>query len=874
MVRIIGFIFGFLIKAIGHALGFVAKNIYISIRRFSMDPKNKNLIWNMKSIFMLLVCILCFVWLVGVYQDEIYGIHRVVFYRAIPLLIVCFFGHTIYSSPLFFKNTYSKPLIQTFLNVLSSLAAGQIIQKYVGNNKGLLISLGITIFVVGITLYYTLYYGIESTIYAKLKRATEANSSDKKKGRVKDLDKLNFKNIPLQDIDKRGCLEYLRFISEKAELELFNTLPTPEKQSQLMRINRLGRAQHTQIIGGTGSGKTLLSTNLVVQDLLNDYIGTTIIEPKGSYITRLANFMDRVNRPYHRLDPLHPDSDAINPFFVPEGAEVEPMIEANVSAFHGYLGPDTEQYFQSRQTQLLRVGIKALKLARGNDCTYNDLERLILPTGDEFRSELLSELVDDLHQVPELQEYTRTMANNRLMEHAMKTYSGLYDYLSELTSNKYIQKIFCRPSTFNIDDVLENGKVVLVNGAYGKLQTLTYTVGRLYLNLLKASVFRRDISGDARPHSITIDEAEMFADGEFSTFLEMSREFEAYITVIHQGNAQLSDVSERLEAMVKQNAVQKFIMAGLENEDAEYYAQMFGEEYQLGVSTGTDEMNITGFQTRFNEEKRFNVLPAEILKLKGFNPTTGEPGECLFRGVENNVRLDTVKGLVYPLPLELFKPVKEDIEIDEQQEETDNTQKYHDESMSPSQSPDKKKRKRKRKRHRGQQELQERGEELNGEENVNTEKSEKQPKPKEKNEEAFEKNRPKIDMRKREKIVTNDQTEISGDESTQTETTTIRNPLWDSVSEEKHGETDDNAVYEEMETKQQERQPENEVDVKQEVASTSETEPNLSEEQDKKEAQSSKEDTSLNENKFETAKIGELQLHVANKVRKRITPEK
>lgn len=400
--------------------------------------------------------------------------------------------------------------------------------------------------------------------------------------------------------------------------------------------------------------------------MLNDYIGSTIIEPKGSLINRLAHFLTRVGRPFRRLDPQCETTDCLNPLFVPEGEDIEPMIEANVSAFHGYLGPDAEIFFKNRSTNLMRVCIKALKLAYGNNCGYNELDRLVQPMNDDYRAEVLSVIIEKgfEKQVGLLREYTRNMAaNEKTREYTEKTNSNLYDYLTMLTSNRHIQKILCGPSTFNIDDAIKNGEIILVNGAYGTLQTLTYTVGRLFINLVRASTFRRDIKGEIRPHQITIDEIEMFADEEFSTFLEMAREFEVFVRVIHQGNEQLNDVSKRLGAMVKQNAVQKYLLAGLENEDADYYASMIGEFYEIGQSSGTDEMSTTGFKTQIKEEKRFKVLPSEILQLKGYNPETGESGECLFRQVHNNVRLEPVKGLFKPLPRVLFSPlVSEKIE--------------------------------------------------------------------------------------------------------------------------------------------------------------------------------------------------------------------
>lgn len=659
-------VLGGVLSAVAHMMAFIFKSSYIAVRRFAMDPANKNTIWNLQAFTMLCLLILCFLWLVGIYQDLFLGIREPVFFRAIPLLIPCFLGHIIYSCPALFKNSYSKPLIQTFLNALSILAAGQLLMKFVPIKVGLLISIMLLVSTVSITLYYTLHLSIKKTTWNKLNKVVEEIEIQEKqldipKESTKESDhKVSELNLETIDLNEKGCLSHLRYYSEDCIRELFHTVPTKDRQSELMTLNRNDRPQHSQYIGGTGAGKTLLATNLITQDLLNDYIGSTIIEPKGSLIRRLANFNDRIGRPYYRLDPEYEFSDCFNPLYVTEGGDIEPMIEANVSAFHAYLGPDAVQYFKSRATNLLRVGIKALKYAYGNEVTFNELDRLVQPLNDDYRSEVLHELrmKGKDNMVPLLKEYTRNMAGSqKTQEHTMQTYSNLYDYLSELTSNRHIQKIFCGPSTFNIDDVLDNGKVVLVNGAYGTLQTLTYTVGRLFLNMFRASTFRREVKNDMRPHQLTVDEIEMFADEEFSTFMEMAREFELYVDVIHQGNEQLEDVSKRLGSMVKQNAVQKFILAGLEVEDAKYYADMISEEYKISVSSGTDEMATAGFKTQLKEEKRYTILPKEILHLKGYNPETGDYGECLFRRVHNNVREEPVIGMILPLSRRLFAPL-------------------------------------------------------------------------------------------------------------------------------------------------------------------------------------------------------------------------
>jgi hypothetical protein len=327
---------------------------------------------------------------------------------------------------------------------------------FVTTTRSLIIT-GILIgFVIWMTLYYTLHKNIRSTIFNKLHREVEKVKSEKRDEKINNVVRrgnnqkeksLGITEVALKQVDlsQKGCLKHLRYYSEECKLELFNTVPTKTRQSELVTLGWNDRTLHGQIIGGTGAGKTLFATNIIVQDILNDYIVSTIIEPKGSLIKRLSNFLDRVGRPYHRLDPEYEFTDIWNPFYIPEGGEIEPMIEANVSAFHGYLGPEAVEYFKSRSTNLLRVGIKALKLVYGNDCTYNELDRLIQPINDDYRAEVIAALRGKENQIPLLLEYTRNMADtSKMQEHTMQTYSNLYDYLSELTSNKYIQRILAQ----------------------------------------------------------------------------------------------------------------------------------------------------------------------------------------------------------------------------------------------------------------------------------------------------------------------------------------------------------------------------------------------------------------------------------------------
>lgn len=672
-MKFISMIISGFFSVLGHLLAFVLKHIYMAAKQFSRNKKNSLKIWNMKAIFWLTITIIMFLLLVARYQDAIFAGREPSLYVAIPGLFLFLSGHTIYSSPILRDVTGIKVLVKTLQFSLAVLAGGQILLRFLPLAFVLPITLIMVITTIAFIMKKTVFSPKDDSVFSKL--ITLVEQTEEKRGgaelakSIKVINKiirkekgtLSFEESSLEgvDLNQKGCLSHLRYHDPTAKLDLFYTVPTKDVEEQLISISLHDRVQHSQNLGGTGAGKTMLATTKLVQDFLNDAVGVTLLEPKGALIGRMSNFADRVGRTYFLLDPTNEYSDCLNPLYVPDGEDIEQMIEANISAFHAWLGPDAKQFFKGRSTGLIRTSIKALKLAYGNNCGFNDLFEIIDPAGHDKRAEVLHLLQHQKDLVSNLESYHKNLAGpQKLMEYTIQTYSGAYDYMLELTSNKYFQRMFCRASTFTIDEVMNEGKVLLINAAYGQLQALTYTVGKLVLSLIRASTMRRRVAEGLVPHAVYIDEVEMFADSELSIFFEMAREFNTPVEVIHQGNEQLKDESKRLAAMIKQNAAQKFILAGLEVEDAEYYSKLFLEDYVPTLSSGTDEMSTTGYNTQMKEEKRRKVDTSDILSLKGYNYATGEPAECYFRGVINNVRMDAVKCHIYPVPSVLFSPLK------------------------------------------------------------------------------------------------------------------------------------------------------------------------------------------------------------------------
>lgn len=142
----------------------------------------------------------------------------------------------------------------------------------------------------------------------------------------------------------------------------------------------------------------------------------------------------------------------MNPFHVYEGRRADLMIEAHIFAFHQYL-KDTTHFSKSRCSQLLRVCIKALKLAYRNNCGFQELYEIIQPSFTERRIEVLAILKARslLNEVMLLKEYHRNIeVGGKMKDFTIQTYRLLHNYVFKLKSSPQLQELCYGPATTDI----------------------------------------------------------------------------------------------------------------------------------------------------------------------------------------------------------------------------------------------------------------------------------------------------------------------------------------------------------------------------------------------------------------------------------------
>lgn len=430
------------------------------------------------------------------------------------------------------------------------------------------------------------------------------------------------------------------------------------------------RRQHMQILGPTGCGKSMLAQTLIAQDLMNPKVSVFVLEPKGgndALVYQMKHLAYRLGRKVYIVDPTNPETSVILPLY---GDDFDEVAENNVSAFLMYLGNQADQFYKNKQETVLRMAVKAVKAIKGDEATYDDVLDILRhsPHGASVRKAYIQRMSDSRFSYikPDLEEYDYELTNNPRAGHY---YSGLIDYLKKLTSNQYLRNILCVPpskagnKTINLRDVLDNAGVILVTTAVHTTKHLGYTIGRLYLSMLQSEIFHRMRSGEKKcPVACYVDEVQNYISESFAETFEMGRSANFMMTVIHHNLEQLRENSKRLEQALFTNARQKVVFGGINAEDAERVASQIGQTYQLSFSYGYHhnegvigaEKNDTYIGQK--EELRWVVTPAEIMKLPGFNPTTGEPAQVLcLLSIDN--KPSYAHGLVYPIALDYLKPL-------------------------------------------------------------------------------------------------------------------------------------------------------------------------------------------------------------------------
>ena len=311
--------------------------------------------------------------------------------------------------------------------------------------------------------------------------------------------------------------------------------------AQEIRIAPEDRLRHLYVIGQTGTGKSTLLKNLIIQDIRSG-AGVCMIDPHGSDVVEMLSAIppERIEDVIY-FDPGSTERPmALNMLeFDASRPEQKTLVVDELlgifkklfGAVPESMGPAFEQYFRNAALLVMEDP------ASGN--TLLDITRIF--SDQDFREHKLARCKN-----PIVKQFWEGIASKTSGEQGLENYAPyVTNKFDVFTTNEIVRPIIAQQhSSFNFRDIMDQKKILLVNLSKGRIGDINANLLGLIIvgKFLIAALSRADSVGkDLPPFYLHIDEFQNFTTPSIATILSEARKYKLSLTVAHQFIAQLDE---------------------------------------------------------------------------------------------------------------------------------------------------------------------------------------------------------------------------------------------------------------------------------------------------------------------------------------------
>lgn len=352
------------------------------------------------------------------------------------------------------------------------------------------------------------------------------------------------------------------------------------------------RTRHHYIIGKSGTGKSSFISWMSRQDIQNGE-GVCMVDPHGDLIEdALAHTPKERAKDIVLFDP----SDMERPMGLNllEANTPEEKDRASLDAMEIFIKLFGNEIFGPRIQHYFRNGCLTLMDDEEEGATLIDVPRLFVD--EDFQRYKVSKCRNNV--VRSFWEHEIAKTGAREKEEMIPYFSSKF---GPFITNTTMRNIIGQPkSAFNIADIMNDGKVLLVNLSKGKIGDINaQLLGLIFVNKINmAAMSRASMKREERRRFyLYVDEFQNFVTDAFATILSEARKYELALIMAHQFIGQLvgkteayGQASSKLRDAVFGNVgtISSFKIGA---EDAEYMAKEMAP-----VLSEQDVINIPNFQ--------------------------------------------------------------------------------------------------------------------------------------------------------------------------------------------------------------------------------------------------------------------------------------
>ena len=345
-----------------------------------------------------------------------------------------------------------------------------------------------------------------------------------------------------------------------------------------LRFTHEERFSHMHVLGGSGSGKTMLLQNLILNELQSeDPPSLVIVDSQGDLIDKLS-----------RLALFDPDGGRLANRLVlisPKDIEYPPQLnifDVNQERLGQYNEAMKEQVTAGviQTFDYLFAGLLGADLTAKQGVFFRFVARLMLALPETLgRNATILDMIalmDDPASYKKAIETLPPIQRNFFeRDFASKTFAQTKEQiryrLNAILENPTLARLFTAPQTkIDLFTELNRGSIILVDTAKDFLKGASAHFGRIFISLVLQAILERAVIPEhrRRPTFLIVDEAANYFDANIDDFLTEARKYKCGCVFAHQF---LDQATSSLRASLAANTAIK-MAGGTSTGDAKWIA--------------------------------------------------------------------------------------------------------------------------------------------------------------------------------------------------------------------------------------------------------------------------------------------------------------
>lgn len=345
------------------------------------------------------------------------------------------------------------------------------------------------------------------------------------------------RNIPTSQLARQASkqVDGPRNIPEEGLLLGYNVFRGAKKP---IRLALEDRQRHMYVVGQTGTGKSTFLENVALQDMLSGN-GFAFVDPHGDTAEKLLSMVPKERTEdviyFSPSDMEYPMG--LNMFEHKNPDQKDFLIQETLNMLYKLYDPQHQGIMGPRYEHLFRNAALTI-MADPNGGTFVDIPKLF--RDQQFVKQKLQHVKDPNVQEFWLKEMPASQRSNEFGE----VTSWFVSKFGAFLSNEMMRNIIGQTkSAFDMRDIMDNKKILLVNLSKGRLGELnSKLLGIVFVMKFQAAAMSRsDIPESERiDFSLYVDEFQNFSTDSFATIMSEARKYHLNLIVANQFTTQLT----------------------------------------------------------------------------------------------------------------------------------------------------------------------------------------------------------------------------------------------------------------------------------------------------------------------------------------------